>query len=508
LAAVLLVGSLFVANLADHLVAESLCCADDAFLATAAKNLAQGRGYASSYDPRKTGEVLLLPFDPLISTGPALILPAAAAIRVFGPRYWVPGAVVVAVNLLLLGALLVRLRSGAGDPRRWAAAAILLVVALNLAMIGHYEQWYALLGEIPALLLIGLGIALIFAPSAGPRAPLGGAFLLGLAYQTKSLAALSLPVVAAFVLLRAVRGGRRDLRTAALAIALLCLPTAAFETYKLASLGLDEYRDVKQAEAVNMQVSKGSGFGVLTSEHPFEQIGATASGNWQRLAAYFTSPWAAAACLLSLGVGLAARRRWREPESWAALVLGAVAASYTVWWLMLSAGGRIRYLFLGLGLWCLAVVFDLATGTWSYRKAALALLVAAALLPRLSHSGRIAPPRPFFQPSARTAAMLETARFLETHRQERRIAADWWASGADMEYLLDGSSSLVHHLWLDELGSPSVLFRVHRKWLKLTPGLEERFRKTIDRSQGTLVFERGPYQIFAAPPLDSVKVPR
>jgi len=103
--------------------------------------------------------------------------------------------------------------------------------------------------------------------------------------------------------------------------------------------------------------------------------------------------------------------------------------------------------------------------------------------------------------------MLETAQFLTAHRQGRRIAADWWATGADMEYLLDGSSNLVHYLRLDELGSPPTLFLVHRKWLRLTPALQDQFMKAIESRESTLVFERGPYRIFAAPPLGAASPP-
>jgi hypothetical protein len=97
--------------------------------------------------------------------------------------------------------------------------------------------------------------------------------------------------------------------------------------------------------------------------------------------------------------------------------------------------------------------------------------------------------------------MLETASFLERHVKQRSIAADWWGTAVDMEYLLDGSSHIVHYQWLDELGSPPVLYLENRKWLRLTPERAKSFAAAVASSGAELALERGTYRIHAAPPL-------
>ena len=76
---------------------------DDAFIATAAKNLAMGAGYSSSYHGIDR-------FDPEISTGPVIVLPTALLIRLLGNEYWVPGLAITLLIWATLLLLIVRMR--------------------------------------------------------------------------------------------------------------------------------------------------------------------------------------------------------------------------------------------------------------------------------------------------------------------------------------------------------------------------------------------------------------
>lgn len=513
-----LASALFAANLVDHLLAASLCCADDAFIAVAAKNLATGRGFSSSYHPARDGDNTLRRFDPAITTGPGLVVPAAAAIRVFGNRYWVPGAVVVSLNLLLLGLIGWRLAAAAAVPWRWVPAVVVGIAALNVLTVGNYEHWYALLGEIPAMLLLCLAVLWSFLGGQTWRRPAGGGLLLGWAGQVKTLALLAHPVVLVAIALFGTRGAaaepenegrrpssggrvRRGLRAACVAAAFAAVPTLTFEAFKLADLGWEGYRQMKAEEARFMETSRQSGLSALFEAHPVDRVRAIGAHNWQNLTAYFRTPWAAAAFLVAIGLGLGARRRWLGRDSPIPLVLTAMAAAYAAWWLSLSQGGRIRYLLIGLGLWCFGFVFDLFVGPFSLRKLALALAFCAAVLPKTENLDWILPPRPVFRPSPRTAAMLEARQFLEDHRDGRVIAADWWATGVDMEYLLAGSVNLVDHRSLAQLDAPRVLFFENARWIDLPQGVRDRWQEALERYGAAPAFERAPYRIYAVPPL-------
>lgn len=520
IAIALFVAAAFVANLVHHLLASTLCCGDDAFIAVAAKNLATGRGYASSYGGL-TGSADVVRFDPRITTGPTLVVPAAAAIRVLGHRYWVPGATALALSLLLLAGVLAHLAAGAGGPRRWAPAVVVAILVVNLVTLGHYEHWTTLLGEVPALLLIFLGVLRCCDRRGRWRDQVTGGLLLGAAVATKTLAALAVPPVLALLVLAppgrgapaaglpaghatAAAGRRRlgrGIRAAVVVLAATAVPLLLFEAFKVADLGPAGYLESKRAGAAAFRAGPGSGLGQLLAGGVGPHVRATAARNWQALEEYFGAAGPPLALFVALALGLSARRRWAGRDDPVPLVLAAIAAAHLLWWLPLAGAARVRYALMGLGIGCLGAVFDLFRGTWSARKAALACALAAALLPRAADLATAMPRRPWFEASPRTASMLATARFLAEEREDRSIAADWWASGVDMEYLLPGTGNLVSHLSLAERGDPPVLFLENAKWIDLPPGVRARWQGSLARRGAELVFERAPYRVYAAPPL-------
>src|SRR3954447_19142081 len=125
--------------------ARGVCCYDDAALALVSKNLAEGRGYSLPFY-FADGQFRRSLFDPLIGTGPVSIVPVAAAIRIFGAEYWVPGATHLLCELLFLGLIVFVLARRFGYPRAllYVAGSWLLIIALSAR---HLEQWYAQLGE-------------------------------------------------------------------------------------------------------------------------------------------------------------------------------------------------------------------------------------------------------------------------------------------------------------------------------------------------------------------------
>ncbi len=68
---------------------------DDAMFATIPKNFLNGYGWATSYGEK-------IPFNPDISTGPSLLLPAALMITAFGNEPWIPAITGALTNIVLV----------------------------------------------------------------------------------------------------------------------------------------------------------------------------------------------------------------------------------------------------------------------------------------------------------------------------------------------------------------------------------------------------------------------
>ena len=208
---------------------------DEAFNLTVPRNLLAGLGYSS--DGALSGSTIT-PFDPRISTGPAVLLPVAAVLAtgidmVIGARliplaYWL---------LLLVGLAIIGRQIGG----RWAA---LLALAVPLAFttsagVSPIQGPADLLGEIPAAALLVWALVVI------PRRAWLAGLLVGLAVQAKLIALLALPAFAlALWILSDGQGWARlrdFLRRSWLPLLLVGTPTLLVEASALLSLGRDGY---------------------------------------------------------------------------------------------------------------------------------------------------------------------------------------------------------------------------------------------------------------------------
>jgi len=214
-----------------------LCCADDAAIANVAKSVAEGNGYALpiKFDGA-SGRFL---FNPSISTGPTLVLPTAVAIAIFGADPRIPGLTKAIISIALLCWILI------GVARRVKYSdgigyGVLLVVLLFLSTSGaNFVQWYALIGELVAALLIILAVLLTTTSESEVRSVALGGFCLSLAILTKLLALLALFPILLFVIYDSNVSSMSAIRWRRLGYFMfgLCLPLLLFVLWQSLSLG-------------------------------------------------------------------------------------------------------------------------------------------------------------------------------------------------------------------------------------------------------------------------------
>ena len=209
---------------------------DEAFNLQAPLNLVAGNGYATE-DFMSGGPRVV--FDPIVSTGPIVELPAALSFLLFGTTIEAARLVMLPFLLILLGSLFVLGRRVAG---RWGGVvAVGVALAFDARVDFPFSMIYGssdALGEYAAAALIAL--ALVFF-SRGRLAP---AVLLGLAALAKFITFIAVPVfMIALLLVPAVRGRfvGRPVRELLAFGGLAVLPSIVWEMVKLISLGPTGY---------------------------------------------------------------------------------------------------------------------------------------------------------------------------------------------------------------------------------------------------------------------------
>jgi hypothetical protein len=451
----LLVGGTFVALVAScaaRVASLGLCCADDAYFASIAKNLAFGEGYGTTVH----GEGFRL-LDPEIGAGPSIIVPAAIATRFLGNRYWVPGLVAVTLWALLLVALYRALR-GHPEMRHLGLACTVFLVGIFLLFPFHFEQWFALLGEVPAALLLLLGFVVLGGGEiSGWRVALAS-LLCSLAVLSKLVSAMyCVPYFAALVVRVLVleRRSLRDLRPHALvAVAAFATPLLAFEAYKMAELG--------GIRAYSRNLSSTFRF-VLHQGAP----AASTVGRWTRAVQYdraFVQRFGlsvGAMAVASLACTVLLLRRGGRLQGTVALCAGTGVVLGSIWYLLFSNGWP-RYLVIAVVLfWALAsLVLTIPGRAVSLALAGVLLVVPYALnRQKLPHVWAQVP-KGIFTRSAALENALATTAFVDAHRDGAVFANQWWATTADLEYY---SRSVDVFRRYTLVGSPGEFYAVFNR---------------------------------------------
>jgi hypothetical protein len=369
---------------------------------------------------------VLEPFDAHATTGPTLILPVSAAIRVFGNQAWVPGAVHVVLWTMLLVAAWRAL--GPMAPRDRAALVGSLFLAVVYAVSPyHLEHWYAMLGEVPAALTLLLGLAVwAVEPGSRRRCFLAGV-LWSMAILAKMLAFLYVVTFVFAALALGLRGGPpRLLRSVAPIIAGLLFPLLAFEAWKIISIGPEQY-----LSHLWTLVGLVSTYGTSGTAFSLAKVAA-------RLDLFDGRFGASLLGLLALAV-LGAATAWKSGSPAFRrlhLILLSGVAVHAAYWVVLSYGWP-RYLYIGVVLSCaLAALPFLALE----RTALACLYTAALLLALVGTAGRLQYPlaqlgEHWFSQSTTRRHQASVSRFLGARLDRRPFVGQWWAPVADLEYL-------------------------------------------------------------------------
>jgi hypothetical protein len=470
-----------IAGAAALAVSRPLCCADDAAHAVIAKNVAFGLGYSDTLG-HNVSTFRFTPFDPVIGTGPTIILPAALAVWLFGNEAAVPGLTAVAMWCLLMGALFLKLRRHAAAPRRMEAAAATFLVLCTLLSPFSAWQWFALLGEVPTTVLVMLSCAFVATPGGSRLAEVLGGLCLGLAVAGKLLMGIYALPILVLLLWKPEQPPRERLVRLGSFCASAALPLASFELWKLSTLPWPVYKDyaLRSASfirATGLAASDSSLFDQLVSRVPvYSQAYALPLLTWAPLAAL--TAWA----LVRSGDVYVVRF---------SLLLLTGAVLHLGYWLGMSTG-NVRYAFPATLMLAAAVSMRWAVATPVRGTLVFVLVLGASIV---GPARRLPFYATFYSAEAMSAAESDAeavADVLVARRGATIVLTQWWATAAALEYASDtpwifdgfhqyaagapGSGALVAY-------SAPFVDRQDRAFMALLDAC------------GPAVFVRGPYRV-------------
>lgn len=236
---------------------------DDAWMATVAKNLANGYGWSSSFGR-------IFPFDGDITTGPSVLLPLAAAIKLFGNLTWLPRVFSLLWNCGLLAVFLCVIR-----PLLSRIHFLRLLVVLPLLLsCSNWHLWLGSLGDIPAFLYLAIGSACLARSTLSTSHARTGATLAGLSFGLATLAKLVAIIPAACTLVVFFILFRQQWRNLAMALPLFLLPQLAwylYQTLSISTLPL-ELQQLIAAKSRYIFLSTGSGIDRLLLAWKHQQL--------------------------------------------------------------------------------------------------------------------------------------------------------------------------------------------------------------------------------------------
>lgn len=443
-------------------IAQPLCCADDAAISLVSESLSKGTGYALPLN--FSGESGRFPFDPGISTGATLIIPAAIMLRVFGDHPWLPGltSAIISLGLLLWVCGLALRRFGLRDGAAYSLLALLLVYFVTSGP--NFIHWHALVGEVPSALLTVCAALYLVSDEGSISSRFLPGLLLGLAVQAKLLASLAFPAFALFSLggLSGVARKKTDWQSLAALSAGFFIPIVAFELWKLFELGIHGYIAwFGQLRAFMQSQVPGANLGGDRFSALFERI---FSNSKYSLSAYGHAPLDLAAYVFLLSIV-----SWKFCDRTAgkfALCVMSAAVTHLIWWALFSNGWQ-RYELIGV------ILASCASATVSLWKIELpikliAIAVSFALALPVSNPQQLT----WF---LRGPASLDSVREKNLHeaiepiihaRHNSVLIGGWWASLVEAKFLLPDNVHVAGFNRIDSLKErdADAYLIINHKW--------------------------------------------
>jgi hypothetical protein len=457
-------------------------CADDAFHSVIAKNLAQGSGYASSVrvdDPVRPVRL----FDPRVGTGPALIVPVSLMIRAFGNQYWVPGLTQVLISSTLLILLFWVIKDiGRPSDRTFAIGAFLSLCVVVTAW--HFGQWFALLGEVPAALLIL--VAIIWRtkfPQHHVRTFIAGN-MIGIAVMIKTLSFLYVMPFIVLLLFDSTFGGkkfRERLYSLLIFIVGLSIPLFGYEVWKLLTLGREDYiSNIK--ESVAAILTKGGPLG--TEGKPIlAKINARSEILQQRFG--ISLPGIVGLSWIAVYLCYSSYDKWIK-RTVTAISIGLLI--HTAWWVFFSSG-RDRYFLMALLLFLGLISLPLLASIRTRVKWAYFIILGGLLISNLFRVGYLTK-MDLFERSETVINQERTLAYID--QTGLPIATQCWATFASLEYMSPKSLHVKGYHTMERQADKEFLFVLNSKFVHHEDKKLSHFLETC----GAPVYEAYPYQIY------------
>jgi len=489
-----IVAILFLIIVYGHAFSKGGSHSDDSYIATGAKNVAFGLGYSSSITPDGTGGIYYFP--PGFTTGPTLGLPAAAMIGIFGNQPWVPGFTAVTINMILLVLIVLAIKRSYGIHKAMIFFLFFLFLFYSLSVTGHFVQWFALLGEMPAILLTILGIFLISGSPEKRSVIILSGLSFGLAFLAKMVSLLGFLPVFIWMISRIFasrdKRGQSTVNFFLLFIA-AALPLVVFDIYKLYSLGFAGY--IENFKVFFSSLNHWHDLGKEPVKIDKIQFNSSFS---ERLAAFKNhfgySQLTLMLLAIILGILVSHNRKDRFIRLGSLLLLfGAILE--ILWWTSLSKGWP-RYalpgLFLFLGALSLLVLMKTH---WIFKVPLLALIM---FIFSSSMDRMIVPLKYVLQNhfcySSYIVNQQKTTTFLNTLKPSRPFFYTWWATVADLEYSLNPGVNFKQLDYLEEEDFRRDLYLViNSKWDN--PYYSPKFKNQKKRFD-KVIFTASPFKVL------------
>lgn len=441
---------------------KGICCGDDAKHAEVAKNLSLGLGYASTTQEALLSYSVKL-FDPRIGVGPSIILPAAVFIRVFGNTTWAPGFAFILLTFVILLIIGYLIRYILGSSKIITLGIFLFFSLSYLLFTYHFEQWYALLGEIPAALLIILAVQL-FVIFQNKFSHFFVGIIFSLACNAKLISfigffifLLLLNLIFIFNDVKNKQSFGKQVQKLFWVMLGFITPFITFEIWKLFSLGsLDyfsywaNYKNYIFELGVKQSTAKETIIIVKRFYLLFERFGII-------LPLLFP-------LLIIVGFLLKGEEKLYKIY----IYLTAILCGFIIYWVFLSIGWA-RYFVIPLIL----IIFILVLPVFSSSKRSVLrisyyLIMVCFLLNSFTHIEY-----PFenlharlFSPSPNVLALREVKQIL-SESNDGKIVTQYWGTSTDIEYILDTYQNFT--TYRDPTFNPTSEFRVafNQKFLVL-----------------------------------------